>query len=103
MGEEGDILFLNTLMWFHSTVIPPSSSLSVSYARDFFLPPQLPSTSTTSTTTTTTASPSGCAEADMVNVQGLVATTRHAPDAVILTESPSSVRHAAGYGHTHGQ
>jgi hypothetical protein len=37
--KEGDILFLNTRLWFHSTLIPPQDVPSVSYARDVYLLP----------------------------------------------------------------
>jgi U3 small nucleolar RNA-associated protein 6 len=37
--KQGDILFLNTRLWFHSTLIPPQDVPSVSYARDVYLVP----------------------------------------------------------------
>jgi U3 small nucleolar RNA-associated protein 6 len=37
--KQGDILFLNTRLWFHSTFIPPQDVPSVSYARDVYLLP----------------------------------------------------------------
>jgi hypothetical protein len=33
--EQGDVIILNTRVWFHRTVIPPRNCPSVSYARDF--------------------------------------------------------------------
>lgn len=35
--EQGDILVVNTRLWFHQTIIPPQATPSVSYARDFCL------------------------------------------------------------------
>lgn len=34
--KEGDVLVVNTRLWWHCTVIPPQSTPSVSYARDFY-------------------------------------------------------------------
>lgn len=38
--ERGDLLLINTRAWYHRTVINPqaASDLSISYARDFYLP-----------------------------------------------------------------
>lgn len=38
--EMGDLLLINTRAWYHRTVINPqeASNLSISYARDFYLP-----------------------------------------------------------------
>ncbi|GKZ00310.1 hypothetical protein MPSEU_000983900 [Mayamaea pseudoterrestris] len=33
--EQGDVLVINTRLWFHQTIIPPQRVPSVSYARDF--------------------------------------------------------------------
>ena len=33
--EQGDVLVINTRLWFHQTTIPPQQPPSVSYARDF--------------------------------------------------------------------
>jgi U3 small nucleolar RNA-associated protein 6 len=33
--KEGDVVALNTRVWFHRTIIPPQAIPSVSYARDF--------------------------------------------------------------------
>jgi U3 small nucleolar RNA-associated protein 6 len=35
--KEGDVLVVNTNLWFHRTIIPPQRFPSVSYARDFRL------------------------------------------------------------------
>lgn len=34
--NEGDILVVNTRLWFHQTILPPQPQPSVSYARDFW-------------------------------------------------------------------
>jgi hypothetical protein len=36
--RQGDFLFLNTALWWHSTLIPPQDVPSVSYARDVYFP-----------------------------------------------------------------
>jgi len=43
--DQGDVLFLNTRLWWHQTALGPQSDegLSVSYARDFYLPGTLKS------------------------------------------------------------
>jgi hypothetical protein len=33
--QQGDVLIINTRLWFHQTVIPPQPQPSVSYAKDF--------------------------------------------------------------------
>jgi hypothetical protein len=33
--EQGEVLVINTRLWFHQTIIPPQKTPSVSYARDF--------------------------------------------------------------------
>ena len=33
--NQGDVLMINTRLWFHQTIIPPQRIPSVSYARDF--------------------------------------------------------------------
>jgi len=35
--RQGDILCVNTRLWFHSTAIPAQETKSISYARDFYL------------------------------------------------------------------
>ena len=34
--KEGDIIFLNTRLWWHSTLIPPQDEPCISYARDIY-------------------------------------------------------------------
>ncbi|KAL7536997.1 hypothetical protein ACHAXR_007528 [Thalassiosira sp. AJA248-18] len=36
--KQGDILLLNTRLWWHSTLIPPQDSPCISYARDIYFP-----------------------------------------------------------------
>ena len=36
--RPGDVLLINTRLWWHSTEIPSQPGLSISYARDVFLP-----------------------------------------------------------------
>lgn len=35
--HEGDVIVVNTRLWWHRTVIPPQPTPSVSYARDFYI------------------------------------------------------------------
>jgi U3 small nucleolar RNA-associated protein 6 len=69
---EGDVIVINTRLWFHSTVIPPQQFPSVSYARDF--------RETTETRTTEEGSDG------MKNVDGLYATKDIEVGSIIFTE-----------------
>jgi hypothetical protein len=71
--QEGDVLVVNTRLWFHRTVIPPQSCPSVSYARDFSFG-DLPTVEAAS------------AEGGMTNVDGLYATNDIACGTIIFTE-----------------
>lgn len=70
--SEGDVLLVNTRLWFHRTEIPPQDSPSVSYARDFRVDPPDGTTGPTSL---------------MTNVSGLYATEDIGAGCVIFTES----------------
>jgi hypothetical protein len=70
--NEGDIILVNTRLWFHRTVIPPQSRPSVSYARDFRAK-DLPD--------------GGEIEGGMKNVDGLYATNDIASGTIIFTEA----------------
>jgi hypothetical protein len=71
--QQGDILIINTRLWFHQTVIPPQDQPSVSYARDFWV--AKPSTNYASSS----------AE-KMTNVDGMYATNQIEPGTIIFTE-----------------
>ena len=66
--QEGDILILNTRLWFHRTIIPSQPFPSVSYARDFRF------------------SGSALKDGGMTNVDGLYATEAIPEGTVIFTE-----------------
>jgi hypothetical protein len=71
--REGDIIVINTRLWFHRTAIPPQRLPSISYARDFhFAPP--------------------CSQDDggMTNVDGLYATDTIEEGTIIFTERDMS-------------
>jgi hypothetical protein len=77
--NEGDVLLVNTRLWFHRTEIPPQDTPSVSYARDFRIctvqmcipcPPSKPTAT----------------DAIMTNVDGLYATEDITAGCVIFTE-----------------
>jgi U3 small nucleolar RNA-associated protein 6 len=68
--EEGDVLVVNTRLWWHRTVIPRQPNPSVSYARDFYMTP----TETTS------------GDASMSNVDGLYAANDVEEGTIIFTE-----------------
>jgi len=68
--REGDILLLNTRLWFHQTTIPPQPLPSVSYARDFRLsPPETPEET-----------------GGMTNLDGLYATNAIEEGTILFTE-----------------
>jgi hypothetical protein len=68
--QDGDVILLNTCLWFHRTVIPSQPLPSVSYARDFRLDP-----------------PSTQGEGGMTNVDGLYATETIKAGTVVFTEN----------------
>eukprot|EP00051_Salpingoeca_urceolata_P020156 m.300401 g.300401 ORF g.300401 m.300401 type:complete len:860 (-) comp19555_c3_seq4:232-2811(-) len=37
VAEAGDLLLINTMLWFHETALPPAPGLCFSFARDFYL------------------------------------------------------------------
>jgi hypothetical protein len=76
---EGDVIVINTRLWFHRTVIPPQQFPSVSYARDLW-------------ETAEAAKESGDG---MKNVDGLYATNDIEVGTVIFTEkdAPDSELH----------
>lgn len=77
--HEGDVIVLNTRLWFHRTVIPSQEFPSVSYARDFRL--DSPSSGNNG------ASATGSEEGDcMTNVDGLYAKNDIEVGTVIFTE-----------------
>ena len=101
--ECGDILAVNTRLWFHETEVKPQPHPCVSYARDFFL---LGRHSLGNAASTETKNPaSGTAELDfkspprgalpsglhMANRHGTWATSDVAPGKVILVEAASDV------------
>lgn len=69
---EGDVLVINTRLWFHNTIIPPQGCPSVSYARDFSLSESL-----------------CCTQGDdggMTNLDGLYATIDVSYGTIVFTE-----------------
>jgi U3 small nucleolar RNA-associated protein 6 len=68
---EGDVIVINTRLWFHRTVVPAQKRPSVSYARDFRRTKPL-------------AAQNG---SDMKNVDGLYATKDIQAGSVIFTEN----------------
>ncbi len=72
--REGDILVINTRLWFHQTILPPQPDPSVSYARDFWIRPKL-------------MSPLDEADGCMTNVDGLYATEDIAEGTIIFNET----------------
>lgn len=72
--NEGDVIVVNTRLWFHRTVIPSQENPSVSYARDFRLD--------TSDTTTKTDNGDGA----MTNLDGLYARKDIEGGTIIFTE-----------------
>ncbi|KAL7540561.1 hypothetical protein ACHAWF_006715 [Thalassiosira exigua] len=87
--EEGDILFVNTRLWWHQTLIPPQDAPCISYARDVYL---------MNSSSTAKPSDSQNAECDesiqggkkqqssMTNVDGTYAAEDIEADAILFTE-----------------
>ena len=68
--EEGDVIVINTRLWYHQTVIPPQMDPSVSYAIDFW----------------TKCDNEASAPAEMTNVDGLYATNDIEEGTILFTE-----------------
>jgi len=73
--KEGDVIVVNTRLWFHCTVIPPQVHPSVSYARDFRFQSVEPDESQDKE------------EGGMKNLDGLYATNDILKGTVIFSES----------------
>jgi len=65
--REGDVLVVNTRLWFHQTMLPTQSVPSVSYARDFWARPNRPDVDDKQ-------QQSSGDDGNMTNVDGLYAT-----------------------------
>jgi hypothetical protein len=76
--QQGDVLVINTRLWFHQTTIPPQQYPSVSYARDFRI--QDIDHSDTNSDIDSDVS------LRMKNVDGLYATTNIAANTILFTE-----------------
>lgn len=74
--EQGDVLVINTKLWFHQTILPMQSQPSVSYARDFWT--KMPSPSSGGTTEQ--------GASNMTNVDGLYATNDIEAGTVVFRE-----------------
>ena len=75
--EKGDLLLINTRAWYHRTVLHPqeASNLSISYARDFYLPGAQRET----------GGDDGKTNDDVLDPR-MYATRNFKPDEIILTE-----------------
>jgi hypothetical protein len=74
--QQGDVLMLNTRLWFHRTVIPCQVNPSVSYARDFRIDKQACSTDNNTNKNNST----------MTNLDGLYARTDIEAGTILFTE-----------------
>lgn len=82
--EEGDVIIVNTRLWFHRTVIPAQKHPSVSYARDF----RLGNGSDNCGTGNTSGTEVGDNKATtMTNLDGLYARNEIEAGTVIFTEA----------------
>jgi U3 small nucleolar RNA-associated protein 6 len=77
--EEGDVLVVNTRLWWHRTVIPRQPNPSISYARDFYMTP-------TTRATTTLDGDDDDPPTSMSNVDGLYAANDVEEGTIIFTE-----------------
>lgn len=75
--QEGDIILVNTRLWFHQTILPPQDTPSVSYARDFW---------TSLKTDDAAASIRDDPTSNMTNIDGLYATEDIEAGVVIFRE-----------------
>jgi hypothetical protein len=76
--QQGDVLIVNTRLWYHQTILPPQPLPSVSYARDFWI----------KRFATQTADPkqSNGEGTRMTNVDGLYATDNISEGTIIFRE-----------------
>mmetsp|Transcript_45655 Transcript_45655/g.138724 ORF Transcript_45655/g.138724 Transcript_45655/m.138724 type:complete len:498 (-) Transcript_45655:40-1533(-) len=72
--REGDVLLVNTRLWWHATTIPPQDAPSVSYARDVYLKDA------------PTASAQVAKDDAMTNIDGLYAANDVASGTILFTE-----------------
>jgi U3 small nucleolar RNA-associated protein 6 len=86
--RQGDILFLNTRLWWHSTLIPPQDAPSISYARDVYFPNSeaSPDPARDADTKDNVDNGAGDGEEVMTNVDGTYATEDIAAETVLFTE-----------------
>jgi hypothetical protein len=75
--QVGDVIVVNTRLWFHQTMIPAQDEPSVSYARDFW----------TDETKGRHNSQSATGATSMTNVDGLYATNDIEAGSIIFRES----------------
>lgn len=79
--HEGDVLVVNTALWWHQTVIPCQPSPSVSYARDFFMENNKQQ-----------QCKDGAKDGGMTNIDGLYASNDIENGTVIFTEAGTYYR-----------
>ncbi|KAL7566839.1 hypothetical protein ACA910_021339 [Epithemia clementina (nom. ined.)] len=84
--HEGDILCVNTRLWFHRTIIPPQNVPSVSYARDFYCKKSERAKSACASPSKAPGPTSGNQKETMMNLDGLYATDEIEAGTIIFTE-----------------
>jgi U3 small nucleolar RNA-associated protein 6 len=87
--RQGDVLFLNTRLWWHSTLIPPQDAPSISYARDVYFPNSEASPDPARDADTKDNVDNGAGDGGeevMTNVDGTYATEDIAAETVLFTE-----------------
>jgi U3 small nucleolar RNA-associated protein 6 len=95
--KQGDIIFLNTRLWWHSTLIPPQDVPSISYARDIYFTNAGPRRDTPRDADGTESveddeegndgeGGTGQEETAMTNVDGTYATEDIAAETILFTE-----------------
>jgi len=86
--RQGDILFLNTRLWWHSTLIPPQDAPSISYARDIYFPNSEASSDPiyNADTKDNVDNGDGDGEEVMTNVDGTYATEDIVAETILFTE-----------------
>ena len=79
--KEGDILLLNTRLWWHSTTIPCQEVPCISYARDIYFTPQQNNNDSENNNEHTNNR-----ESSMTNVDGTYAANDIEADTILFTE-----------------
>lgn len=85
--KQGDILFVNTQLWWHSTLIPPQEVPCISYARDVYIISKERSAGAASAEASDVCNAGDQHNSSMTNVDGTYAAEDIEADTVLFTEN----------------